>query len=183
MNRRTVVIPDYLTWSRERFQAAEQSSSGLQIMTPSQLASRLAGGFSRVVSRDVCYSLVGEALAVLNLAELGKLREMPGAVRAISGTLAKVWDADLDLNSVVGEVVRIRDLAAIEAFVRDHLPTGMLLQRELVSAAIGNLRNATCVLGAVVARGFVFVAPCWQRLFLALAASTTIEWYSPETAK
>src|SRR5580700_978163 len=106
MNRRTVVIPDYLTWSRERFQAAEQSSSGLQIMTPSQLASRLAGGFSRVVSRDVCYSLVGEALAVLNLAELGKLREMPGAVRAISGTLAKVWDADLDLNNVEGEVVR-----------------------------------------------------------------------------
>ena len=52
-----------------------------------------------------------------------------------------------------------------------------MLQRELVSAAIANLKNAGCVLGSVTVRGFVSVAPCWRRLFLALAGSTSIEWY------
>ncbi len=44
---------------------------------------------------------------------------------------------------------RISDLARIEAYVRDHLPGGMMLQRELVSAAVANLKNAGSVLGPV----------------------------------
>ena len=45
MNRRTIVVPSRLAWHDERFRAAEQNALGLQIVTPSQLASRLAGGF------------------------------------------------------------------------------------------------------------------------------------------
>ena len=95
----------------------------------------------------------------------------------------KVWDADLDLQALAARSPRINDLARIEAYVRDHLPGGMMLQRELVSAAIANLKNAGSVLGSVTVRGFVFVAPCWRRLFLALAGSTSIEWHSIETLK
>jgi hypothetical protein len=59
----------------------------------------------------------------------------------------------------------------------------MMLQRELVSAAVANLKNAGSALGSVTVRGFVFVAPCWRRLFLSLAGSTSVEWHSVETLK
>jgi hypothetical protein len=183
MTRRTIVVPSRLAWHEERFRAAEQNALGLQILTPAQLAGRLAGGFLEVASRDTCHVLVRNALAALKFAELEQLREMPGAVKAICNTLMKVWDADMDLHALAARAPRISDLARIEAYVRDHLPGGMMLQRELVSAAIANLKNTGCVLGSVTVRGFVFVAPCWQRLFLVLAGSTSIEWHSIETLK
>jgi hypothetical protein len=183
MTRKTIVVPSRLAWHEERFRAAEQNALGLQILTPAQLAGRLAGGFLEAASRDTCHLLVRDALANLTFAELEQLREMPGAVKAISNTLMKVWDADLDLQVLAARAPRISDLAKIEAQIRDHLPGGVMLQRELVSAAIANLKNAGSVLGSVTVRGFVFVAPCWQRLFRALAGSTSIEWHSSETLK
>ena len=183
MTRRTIVVPSRLAWHKERFRAAEQNALGLQILTPPQLAGRLAGGFLEAASRDTCHMLVRDALADLKFAELEQLREMPGAVKAICNTLMKVWDADLDLHALAAQASRISDLARIEAYVRDHLPGGMMLQRELISAAIAKLKNAGCVLGPVTACGFVFVAPCWRRLFLVLAGSTSIEWHSIETLK
>src|ERR1035438_10872449 len=172
MTRTTIVGPSRLAWHEERFQAAEENALGLQILTPPQLAGRLAGGFLEAASWDTCHVLVRDALTNLKFAELEQLREMPGAVKAISTSLMKVWDADLDLQALAARTPRISDLAQIEAYVRDHLPVGMMLQRELVSAAIGNLRNASCVLGSVSVRGFVFVAPCWRRLFLSLHRNT-----------
>ena len=183
MTRTTIVVPSRLAWHEERFRAAEQNALGLQILTPAQLAGRLAGGFLEAASRDTCHVLVRDALANLKFAELEQLREMPGAVKAISASLMKVWDADLDLQALAARSPRINDLAQIEAYVRDHLPCGMMLQRELVSAAIANLKNAGSVLGSVTVRGFVFVAPCWRRLFLSLAGSTSIEWHSIETLR
>jgi hypothetical protein len=183
MTRRTIVVPSRLAWHEQRFRAAEQNALGLQILTPPQLAGRLAGGFLEVASRDTCHMLVRDALADLKFAELEQLREMPGAVKAICNTLMKVWDADLDLQALAARSPRISDLAQIETYIRNHLPGGMMLQRELVSAAIANLKNADRVLGSVTVRGFVFVAPCWRRLFLSLAGSTSIEWHSIETLR
>src|ERR1022692_4491382 len=121
MTRTTVVVPGRLAWHEERFRAAEQNALGLQILTPSQLAGRLAGGFLAAASRDTCHVLVRDALADLRFAELEQLREMPGAVKAICTTLMKVWDADLDLKALAARAPRISDLARIEACVRDHL--------------------------------------------------------------
>ena len=45
MTRRTIVVPGRLAWHDERFRAAEENALGLQILTPAQLAGRLAGGF------------------------------------------------------------------------------------------------------------------------------------------
>src|ERR1022692_2417413 len=183
MRRRTIVVSSRLAWHEERFRAAEQNALGLQMLTPAQLAGRLAGGFLEAASRDTCHVLVRDALTNLKFSELEQLREMPGAVKAVSTSLMKVWDADLDLQALAARSPRISDLAQIEAYVRDHLPVGMMLQRELVSAAIGNLRNASRVLGSVSVRGFVFVAPCWRRLFLSLAENISIDWHSIETVK
>jgi PD-(D/E)XK nuclease superfamily len=183
MTGTTVVVPGRLAWHEERFRAAEQNALGLQILTPPQLAGRLAGGFLEAASRDTCHVLVRDALTNLKFAELEQLREMPGAVKAISASLMKIWDADLDLQTLAARSPRINDLAQIEAYVRDHLPCGMMLQRELVSAAVANLKNVGSVLGSMTVRGFVFVAPCWRRLFLSLARSTSIEWHSIETLR
>lgn len=183
MTRRTIVIPNRLAWHKERFRAAEEHAQGIQILTASQLGGRLAGGFVEVASRDTCHTLVRDALANLDLVELAKLREMPGTVSAICRTLAKAWDADLNLQALAAQSTRICDLARIEAYVQEHLPFGMMLQRELVSTAIEKRPNARRVFGSLVVRGFVFVDPCWRRLFLALAESLSIEWYSLESAK
>jgi hypothetical protein len=183
MTRRTIVVPSRLAWHEERFRAAEQHALGLQILTPAQLAGRLAGGFLEAASRDTCHVLVRDALTNLKFAELEQLREMPGAVKAVSTTLMKVWDADLGLQALAARAPRVSDLAKIETHVRDHLPGGVMLQPEIVSAAIASLKNAGCVVGSVSVRGFVFVAPCWRRLFLALAGSTSVEWYSIETLR
>jgi len=51
MTRRTIVVPSRLAWHEERFRAAEQNALGLQILTPPQLAGRLAGGFLEAASR------------------------------------------------------------------------------------------------------------------------------------
>src|ERR1039458_8438293 len=174
MGRRTIVVSSRLAWHEERFRAAEQNALGLQMLTPAQVAGRLAGGFLEAASWDTCHVLVRDALTNLKFAELEQLREMPGAVKAISTSLMKVWDADLDLQALAARAPRISDLARIEAYVRDYLPCGMMLQRELVSAAIANLKNVGYVLGPVTVCGFVFVTPCWRRLFLALAGSTSI---------
>src|SRR5208337_5589546 len=117
MTRRTIVVPGRLAWNEERFRAAEENALGLQILTPAQLAGRLAGGFLEAASRDTCHVLVRNALADLKFAELEQLREMPGAVKAISTSLMKVWDADLDLQALAAQAPRISDLARIEAHV------------------------------------------------------------------
>ena len=52
MTRRTIVVPSRLAWHGERFRAAEENALGLQILTPAQLAGRLAGGFLETASRD-----------------------------------------------------------------------------------------------------------------------------------
>jgi hypothetical protein len=67
MTRRTIVVPSRLAWHEERFRAAEQNALGLQILTPAQLAGRLAGGFLEAASRDTCHLLVRDALANLKL--------------------------------------------------------------------------------------------------------------------
>jgi len=103
MTRRTIVVPSRLAWHKERFRAAEQNALGLQILTPAQLAGRLAGGVLEAASRDTCHMLVRDALADLKFAELEQLREMPGAVKAICNTLMKVWDADLDLHALAAQ--------------------------------------------------------------------------------
>ena len=63
MTRRTIVVPGRLAWHEERFRAAEENALGLQILTPAQLAGRLAGGFLEAASRDTCHLLVRDALA------------------------------------------------------------------------------------------------------------------------
>src|ERR1017187_760791 len=148
MTRRTIVIPSRLAWHEERFRAAEQNALGLQILPPAQLAGRLAGGFLKAAPRDTCHVLVRHALTNLEFAELEGLRQMPGAVKAICATLMKVWEADLDLQALAAQSPRISDLAKVETYLRDHLPGGMMLQRELVSAAIANLKNTDSVLGS-----------------------------------
>src|ERR1700690_3345692 len=106
MTRNTTVVPSRLAWHEERFRAAEQNALGLQILTPAQLAGRLAGGFLEAASRDTCRVLVRDALTDLKFAELEQLREMPGAVKAICTTLTRVWDADLDLRALAARSPR-----------------------------------------------------------------------------
>ena len=90
---------------------------------------------------------------ILSLLNLNNSEKCRGPSRPSPPSLMKVWDADLDLQALAARSPRISDLARIEAYVRDHLPGGMMLQRELVSAAIANLKNAGCVLGSVTVRG------------------------------
>jgi hypothetical protein len=95
---RTSVIGSHLAFQRRRAAAARANECGLQILTLPQLAARLAGGFTAPLATEVLDLTVQHALAEGGFVELDAVRHLPGMNRAVSRTLRKVWDADIDLT-------------------------------------------------------------------------------------
>ena len=116
--RKTLVIASRFASSQARFQAATEQILGLQILTVPRLASRLAGGFVCPVEREMLQDLVKEALRRSGFKSIGELADLPGMVRAVTSTLSKAWNADLDLKSRADEHPRVSDLALIESRIR-----------------------------------------------------------------
>lgn len=81
-----------------RFKAALAQDCGLQVLTIPKLAERLAGGFLEAITTDVLQDLVKEAFEVGGFQVIGPISGLPGMVRAVTSTLGKVWDANLDLG-------------------------------------------------------------------------------------
>jgi hypothetical protein len=83
-----------------RLQAARRFEAGVQILTLSLLADRLAGGFHRPARSQELGPAIRTALDSGGFIELEPMRRLPGMTRAVAWTLAKVWDADISLNDL-----------------------------------------------------------------------------------
>jgi hypothetical protein len=70
------------------------------ILSLPQLAARLAGGFTTPLAKEHLDSAIQRALAEGGFVELEKVRNLPGVTRAVSRTLRKVWNADVDLRAM-----------------------------------------------------------------------------------
>ncbi|TME44468.1 MAG: PD-(D/E)XK nuclease family protein, partial [Chloroflexi bacterium] len=167
-----------------RAAAARANECGLQIVTLPQLAARLAGGFTAPLAMEALDLAVQGALAEGGFLELDAVRHLPGMNRAVSRTLRKVWDADIDLRSKPrsGDA-RLVDLALIEERIRRSLPNATLTPYDLRSAALGRIHHAKRVIGPVTLEGLSWIAPIWRSLVEALSKEVPVEWHAPAHAE
>jgi PD-(D/E)XK nuclease superfamily len=159
-----------------RFRAAMDRDSGLQILTVSRLAGRLAGGFVEPVPGEILQTLVRDSLNEGGFQAIGTLADLPGMVRATTATLTKAWNADLDLQARASRHPRIADLALIERRIAAGLTKAMLLPHDLSREALGNIGLAPPLLGSVSVEGVFDLAPCWRQLIRELASTVPVEW-------
>jgi hypothetical protein len=172
--RQTIVVHTRLAGHMARVEAARNCQSGVQIMTMAQLASRLAGGFLQPIDPDALRDAVRETLPTINLGELEPLRNLPGMVRAVVGTLDKLWRAGIDLS---GEThPRLQAIWTLETEVLRRLPPSMKRPKELVDLASARVAFAKIVLGPIKIHGHSEMSPSWRPLLNKLSEVVPVKW-------
>jgi hypothetical protein len=144
-----------------------------------QLAEVLAGGFLHIVSKPDSQQLVSRALSELHFRSIEAIKTLPGMVNAVCRSLHKAWSARLDLQrwgKERGESVA--DLAAIETYVREHLPPGSLLPVDISGPAAARVNHARHVPGDIEVHGIVGLSPCWQPVVAELAKHVAVRWHA-----
>ncbi|MCP3468191.1 PD-(D/E)XK nuclease family protein [Bradyrhizobium sp. CCGUVB23] len=153
----------------------------MQIFTFPLLAARLAGGFSRPARLQDLDPAIRAALDAGGLAELEGVRRLPGTARSIARTLARVWQADLDLERLADHSARLAELAEIERRVRANLPAGVLTPRDLRDGALARVTHAPATLGPIEIDRVAAIALVWRPLLAALAKTVPLAWRDPGT--
>ena len=179
MQRHSVIVEGPLAFRMRRLRAAREADHGVQILTLPLLAARLAGGFCRAATRQELDPAIRAALAAGGLADLERIRELPGMARAVRRTLASLWDADTDPATLADRSPRLADIALLDVRVRTALPPGVLAPRDLRSAALARVSFAPAVIGAAELDRLGFVAPVWRPLLVALAVILPTRWHNP----
>ena len=106
----TAVVEGPLAFAMRRFAAARAAENGLQILSFSQLAARLAGGFVQPITPEILEPAIQGALDEKSFTEIERVCALPGMTRAVARTLQKVWDADIDLKAAAkGGAPRLGD--------------------------------------------------------------------------
>src|SRR5579859_634653 len=103
-----------LAFAARRATAARDGENGLQIMTATQLAARLAGGFLHQVTAEELEFVVARALDAGGFEDIEAVRHLPGMTRAVARTLRAAWNADTRLTHAPDGNARIRDLALLD---------------------------------------------------------------------
>jgi hypothetical protein len=127
-----------------------------------QMAARLAGGFIAPIDPSTLQDAVRAALPETDLGELENIKELPGMVRAVVGTLEKVWQANIDLSS--HSRPRLKALAGLEQTVLNRLPNHMKKPTDLVALACARIALTKTLLGPVDIRGHSEMPLCWRPL-------------------
>jgi hypothetical protein len=180
----TSLVQGRLAYTMRRAAAARRNEFGVQILDPSQLAARLAGGLKRPASRESIEAGIMEALAVPGrLEDLGPVHDKPGMTRALQRTLRNIWRSGFDLRaSPHAQQPRIRDLAYIEDAVRAGLESGECLPPDLECLARERIETAAIVLGPLTIEGMHGIDPLWRRLINGLRAHIPVAWHAPPGA-
>src|SRR5712671_1381975 len=96
----SVLVQGRLAFAMRRATAARGHELGLQIITPSLLAARLAGGLLRPASRESIEIGIRVALSERGLLkDIAPISDLPGATRAVLRTLRNLWRAGFDLRT------------------------------------------------------------------------------------
>jgi hypothetical protein len=177
----SVLVQGRLAYATRRAAAARNHELGLQIMTPSLLAARLAGGLLRPASRESIEIGIRSALSQPGLLEdITPISGLPGAIRAVLSTLRNVWRAGFDLRAgPYAAQPRVQDLARIENAVRLHLQPGERLLPDLCHLARAAVQLAPRVIGPLRIEGPHAMDPIWRPLINELSRFIQVEWNAP----
>jgi hypothetical protein len=181
---RTTLVHGPLAYAMRRAAAARGHEVGLQILTPSQLAARLAGGLLRPASRTSIEEGIRAALRQPGrLFDIAPISDLPGMTRALRRTLRSIWQSGYDLQSGRGSATaRIRDLASVEDVIREHLQPGELLTPDLCRRAHNNLALAPKIIGPLHIEGVHAIDPIWRPLIEHLSELVEVVWRVPSGA-
>jgi len=180
--RRTVIVQGGLAFAARRATAARDGENGLQIMTATQLAARLAGGFLHQVTAEELEFVVARALDAGGFEDIEAVRHLPGMTRAVARTLRAAWNADTRLTHAPDGNARIRDLALLENRVRGFLAGGARLPTDLRDEACARMQWAPSVLGPVSIMGVHFIEPVWRPMIHELCTMAPVIWTAPPGA-
>lgn len=180
--RHTLLITSPLVRRTALLEAARERAHGRQLMSPAQLAARLAGGFLQLIDREALQTVLDAIVADATTAfgDLQPIRALPGMRRALAATLERVWSAGIDLQAraAAGDDPRFAAMARIEQALLARLPPALLPHAPLVGRARARLRVAPQVLGPVTVRGVPDLDPVWRPLLVELAAVVPVTWRS-----
>lgn len=174
-----MIVQGRLAFAARRAAAARVAENGLQIMTITQLAARLAGGFLHQVTGEELEFAVACALDAGGFADIEAVRHLPGMTRAVARTLKAAWNADFRLADTAGGQGRLRDLALVEERVRGLLPCGARLPADLRDEARARSQWSAALLGPLSIEGVHFVEPVWRPLIHDLCAMAPVLWTAP----
>jgi hypothetical protein len=179
MERHTVVVEGTLAFRMQRVAAARAGEHSLDVAPVPLLAARLAGGFSRPADHATLVPIVARALAELSFEELERVKARPGMARAVLSSLERVWAADIRFDDQLYPSARLNDLGRIEAYLREHLPVGALLPRDLRDRALARVAHARTVVGSLHLHRLISVDPLWRPLVKSIASVVEITWDAP----
>ena len=95
-------------------------------------------------------------------------------VKAVVGTLDKIWRADIDLSTATNP--RLMELHTLENETLRRLPPSMKRPKELVELACSGIHHAPAVIGPVEIHGHSEMPPCWQSLLAGLTTTVPVVW-------
>lgn len=177
--RQTILVTRRLARRLALTGAARERAHGCQVLSPSQAASRLAGGFLQALEPEAVQEALLEVLAdeSIALGELEGIRRLPGMMRASTRALRRVWMSGHDLSALAARGgTRLQAMARLERAVLSRLPDAMLRPQDLVSRALRRIDRAPRLLGPITLRGVQDLDPVWRPLLLALANVTPVRW-------
>jgi RecB family exonuclease len=176
LRRRLVIVDTPLAMRMARLEAAKAGQHGVEILTLSLLAARLAGGFVRPADRASIYGAVNVALGGEVLMELHPMRDLPGMARAVVRSLSVAWREAMPLADLARSSDRATDLDRLDRGVRANLPSGMLAPPDLAAAAIANVDLCVTLFDSVVLKRVLDVDPVWRPLLTAIAERLPVSW-------
>lgn len=177
---RSVLVHGRLAYAMRRAAAAREHEIGLQIMTPTLLAVRLAGGLLRPASRESIETGIRLGLSQPELLEdIGPIAELPGTARALLRTMRSIWRAGFDLSAApYAERPRVRDLITIEETIRRNLRPGEHLISDLSTLARAAVSVAPVTVGSLRIEGIHTIDPIWRPLLDELRDVIDVEWHA-----
>ncbi|MER9119848.1 PD-(D/E)XK nuclease family protein [Mesorhizobium sp. M0954] len=176
LRRRLVIVDTLLAMRMARLEAAKAGQHGVEILTLSLLAARLAGGFVRPADRANIYGAVNVGLVGAELIELHSVRRLPGMARAVVRSLAAAWREAMPLADLARSSDRAADLHRLDRDVRANLPSGMLAPPDLAAVAIANADLSVKLFDSVVLKRLLDVDPVWRPLLAAITGRLPVSW-------
>lgn len=184
--RHTILVTRPLTRRMALVEAARERAHGRQVLSPGQVAVRLAGGFLQAVKPDDVQEALRTVLAdeSIDLGELEGIRRLPGMGRAASRSLRSLWMAGQELSVLAPRGgARLQAMARLERAVLQRLPNTRLRPQALVALALERIERAPGLLGPLTLRGVADLDPVWRPLVLALGEVVPVRWESVASAR
>lgn len=173
--KRTIIVYGKLAMRSERLESARRGDVGVQVLSIEHVASRLAGGFLRVVDVVTLRDTITKVIPTTDLGEIDAIKMLPGFPYAAAATLMKLWMSGLDLEKM-RKHPRIKALRTLMDAVSAALPPDARPPDEIVRRARARVAHAPALFGSISVLGMTELHPIWRSLLEDISGLVGVEW-------